>query len=282
MSHWTSSTISSRYAVYRPTYPAVLFEMVAKFCAPTRRHLALDIGCGTGQAVKGLAAHFSTVIGVDPSATQVAEAWQPPQGDPAKVSYVVGGAENFVVDPTVSSTNAQLRGAVDVVTVAQAMHWFHIPQFVAHVRPLLRDGGILAAWNYQTCRVNPPAIGAAVDAMDQMLMAKGYWPPERKHVDDNYASLVADIHTTGAFKLVHQEQLLHSVHMTVADALLYFSTWSGVQRFAKAHPNGPHLLEELEKQCYANVRSKAERVELVFPINYFIFEAITTSPKSKL
>ena len=53
------------------------------------------------------------------------------------------------------------------------------------------------------------ALGTTmVDAMDKMLMDGGYWPRERRHVDDNYAQLVPLIEQSGVFKLKHQDQII--------------------------------------------------------------------------
>ena len=38
--------------------------------------------------------------------------------------------------------------SADLVTVAQALHWFDLPPFYAEVRRVLRPGGIVAAWCY--------------------------------------------------------------------------------------------------------------------------------------
>lgn len=279
MAHWTSGNISSKYAAYRPTYPKEVFERVAEFASG--RKLAIDIGCGTGQAVKGLASTFDKIVGVDPSPTQVAEAWKPLMVDQQQktknahhcdVSYIVGGAETFVVDP-IAKSNAEVLAKVDLVTVAQALHWFDIPKFTGQITPLLKpDGqGVFATWNYNTCDVLPKPCGDAVHKLDAMLMREGYWPKERKHIDDNYKNLIPQIEQSSRLRLVHQEAIFHDVPMSVKDAVLYFSTWSGIQRYHAAHPENISLLEDLEQIFYAQAPDPTDKLLMRFPINLFIF-----------
>ena len=60
------STVASRYAAARPTYPQALFDWIAAL-APARDR-AWEAGCGSGQATRGLASVFGEVYATDPSA----------------------------------------------------------------------------------------------------------------------------------------------------------------------------------------------------------------------
>lgn len=131
------------YAQFRPEYPAAWYAALAAL-APGRA-LAWDCGTGNGQAAAGLAAHFAHVYATDASAEQIALA-RPAPG----VSYAVAPAEQC----------ALADGTVDLVTVAQAVHWFDHARFYAEVRRVLRSGGVLAVWVYHLIEVDP-----AVDAL---------------------------------------------------------------------------------------------------------------------
>src|SRR5690606_31583471 len=117
------------YAQARPTYPEALFDWLAAQCA--QRELAWDAGCGNGQAAIALARHFARVIATEPSAEQVAQAPAHP-----RVEYRVEPAES----PSLADASA------DLVTVAQAMHWFDLDRFHVGVRRVLRPGGLVAVW----------------------------------------------------------------------------------------------------------------------------------------
>src|SRR4051812_14537823 len=110
------STISARYAAYRPHYPAALVELLAMH-APAR-HLAWDVGCGTGQLSVALATRFDQVIATDPSAAQIAAASAAP-----RVTYRCEPAEASTLETQ----------SCDLVVAAQAAHWFDWPRFVAEV-----------------------------------------------------------------------------------------------------------------------------------------------------
>jgi len=125
------SAHASAYATARPHYPAALFDWLAFQCET--RSLAWDAGCGNGQASRALAAHFAEVYASDPSAEQVAAA-----KPVANIRYVVEPAEECGLDD----------GYADLVTVAQAMHWFDVSRFQAEARRVLKPGGLFAAWTY--------------------------------------------------------------------------------------------------------------------------------------
>lgn len=111
------------YAACRPTYPTGLIEYLASLCAA--RKLAWDAGTGSGQAAVRLAAHFERVLATDASPEQIGHA-QAHQ----RVEYRLALAH----DSGLPSHSA------DLVTVAQALHWFDLPRFYAEVRRVLRPG----------------------------------------------------------------------------------------------------------------------------------------------
>lgn len=107
---------AAAYAAYRPSYPRELFRLISDFAGPgSARGQALDLGCGTGQVAAELGAAYERVVGIDPSAAQVAAAAQAPNL-PANVEYLLGPAEAV-------PRGAVAAGAVDLITCAQALHW---------------------------------------------------------------------------------------------------------------------------------------------------------------
>ena len=87
--HWYAEGAAD-YARFRPSYPPELADCLAEL-APARR-LAVDVGCGSGQLTVQLARHFGAVVGVEPSADQVAHATAHP-----RVTYVCAPAEQLPV-----------------------------------------------------------------------------------------------------------------------------------------------------------------------------------------
>ncbi|MEO7323855.1 MAG: class I SAM-dependent methyltransferase [Dokdonella sp.] len=197
------------YHEARPTYPAALFDWLA--AQTTARDLVWDAGCGNGQASVALAGNFKRVRATDPSATQIENA-----ETRANVEYRVEPAEQ-----------ASLSDAsVDLVTVAQALHWFDQARFHAEVRRVLKPRGVFAAWTYADCRID-----AAVDALKDHLyvdLTGPYWPPERAHVESGYRTLPFP------FEEITAPTFEMQAHWTLAQFLAYLRSWSATQRYLKA------------------------------------------------
>ncbi len=164
------STVAESYARFRPAYPASLYSWLAAQCP--RHEAAWDCGTGTGQAARGLAAHFGHVFATDPSAEQVAHAAPHPA-----VTYGVAPAE----------ASGLPDASVDLVTVAVALHWFDLDRFYAEVRRVARPGSVIAAWCYTRAFITPP-IDAIVEGYYGNVVGP-YWPMERRHVEDGYRNL---------------------------------------------------------------------------------------------
>ncbi len=259
MAFWTSGSVSKSYDLYRISYPAELFDFVVR-CAPGRE-AAIDVGCGTGQAIRGISSSFARVVGVDPSASQIDAAFRAPN-----VEYVQGAAESFLCPP-------DLVGTVDLITVAQAMHWFNIPLFARHCEKILKPGGIIAAWTYPLCRVTPSAIEKLLDEMNNEMHQSESWPKERRFVDNNYATLLPLFAATSAIQFAETSVFPVVQRYTVMDFLQYLSTMSGVGQYRKKFPDRKDLLERYGQQMVAAAGGSMEAVvEATFTNHVFIMK----------
>jgi len=202
------------YALARPAYPAALFDWLAAQ-APGRT-LAWDVATGNGQAAAGLAAHFEAVFATDASAQQIDQA-----SAPGNVRFGVEAAEQC------SLTD----GSADLVSVAQALHWFDHARFYPEVHRVLRPGGLFAAWTYRLSTVSP-AIDAVVWRLYEGIVGP-WWPPERCHVDAGYADLPFP------FREVPDPQIRMQTTHTLAQYLAYLRTWSAVRRYQAARGEDP-------------------------------------------
>ena len=196
------------YARFRPTYPAALYAFLAG--AVDACELAWDCATGSGQAAVGLAEHFARVIATDASGPQIAHAATHP-----RVDYRVAEA-------TASGLPA---ASVDLVTVAQALHWFDNAAFYTEVRRVAKPDGVCAAWGYGLMRVTP-AVDAVVEHFYRDVVGP-YWPPERAYLDAGYRTL--------AFPFPEFAAPAFSMTATwpLADLLGYLATWSAAKRYAK-------------------------------------------------
>lgn len=161
---------AGRYAAFRPTYPAAMIASVAAL-AP-RRERCWDVGTGSGQAAVLLAEHFAHVDATDASASQVAHATAH-----QRVSYHVAPAEASPLPDA----------SIDLVTVAQALHWFDLPAFYREVQRVAVPGAAIAAWTYGLIEVDAD-VDAVVHWFYEARLGT-YWPFERRHVESGYATL---------------------------------------------------------------------------------------------
>ena len=194
---------SPQYARARPDYPAALFSALATLSPG--RELAWDAGTGNGQAAVGLARHFTRVLATDPSAAQLAEARAEP-----RISY-----------RQARDGDSGLAGrSADLITVAQAAHWFDLDAFYQEALRVLRPGGVLALWCYGLCRITPE-IDAVIERFYTETIGP-WWPPERRHVEAGYHTLSFPL-AESAFP---QSDMQH--RWTLTQLIDYVGTWSAV------------------------------------------------------
>jgi hypothetical protein len=208
---------ASDYARYRPDYPAALFEFLAGL-APGRRR-AWDCATGNGQAAIGLASHFETVVATDASVRQVLAAARRDG-----VRYAIASAE----EPPLEDET------IDLVTVAQALHWFDRARFWVEVRRLLVRGGAVAVWSYHGFHVTPE-VEAVIHRYYKDVVGP-YWPPGRGIVEQGYRALEFP------FAEVEPPTFPLEKRWDLAALMGYLRTWSATQRYLEAIGSDPLLL----------------------------------------
>ena len=135
------SQVAPEYASWRPRYPEALFDYLASLVQ--RRALAWDCAAGSGQATIPLASRFERVVATDISVAMLGQASPNP-----RVEYYAATAEaSGLPDRT-----------VDLVTVAQGLHWLDVDAFYAEVHRVLAPGGVLAVWTYGLQQLGDPGL----------------------------------------------------------------------------------------------------------------------------
>ena len=204
------------YARFRPNYPERLFDWLAAQTAGHDR--AWDVGCGNGQASLPLATHYAQVVATDLSAEQIAQAPAHPRiRYHAAPSHLSGLAD----------------ASCDLVTIAQALHWFDFDAFYAEVRRVLKPGGLIAAWTYQLLRADP-AIDAVLEDFYRRQLGP-HWPPERRWVDLGYREMPFP------FSEIATPAMEIRLEWSLPDLLAYLGTWSATQRCIQAEARDPTL-----------------------------------------
>jgi SAM-dependent methyltransferase len=146
-----------------------------------------------------------------------------------RIEYRVAGAEHAPLE----------NNSVDLITVAQALHWFDQTQFFQEAWRVLKQNGVLAVWSYNLLSINPP-IDAIVNYYYQDIVGP-YWPPERRLVENGYPPLPTPFHE------IDVPDFAMTSHWTLADLLGYLGTWSASVYYAKAQQHDPllHIRETL-------------------------------------
>jgi len=122
---------STEYSVYRPGYPKELFSYLSSISQSNER--AWDCATGNGQSALAVSKHFDEVIATDASKNQIDNAVEE-----MGIIYRVEKAEKTSID----------NESVDLITVAQALHWFNIEEFSNEALRVLKAKGVLAVWAY--------------------------------------------------------------------------------------------------------------------------------------
>jgi SAM-dependent methyltransferase len=208
------SNHAADYAKYRPGYPQTLFDWL-RTLTPAQQ-LAWDVGTGNGQAAVELARYFAQVVATDPSAAQIGSA-----APHANVSYRV--------EPAESSSLAV--GSVDLITVAQALHWFEFERFYTEVKRVLKPTGVFAAWTYALNEVTP-AVDAVVRHLYREIVG-AYWPPERHYVDACYRTIPFPLTE------IQAPSIRMETNWTLHDYVSYLHTWSATQRYRQTNNRNP-------------------------------------------
>jgi SAM-dependent methyltransferase len=223
------------YALYRPSYPAELFDYLASI-APERR-VAWDCGTGNGQAALGLARHFSRVIATDASGEQIAHA-VPHE----RIEYRVQRAEDVDLEPE----------TVDLVTVAVAVHWFDLDQFYAVVKRVLVPQGVLAVWTYYYPVIDP-AVDHLLDHYYREVLA-GYWPARIGYVEQRYQTLPFP------FSELDPPATEMQADWNLDQLAGFLSSWSATQRYQAER--GDHPLRQIWAEL-SQAWGGAERVRRI-------------------
>jgi SAM-dependent methyltransferase len=209
------SNQAALYANYRPGYPGSLIDYVLSFVQD--RICAWDCATGNGQAALLLAPYFQRVEATDISRKQIDHAVQHPS-----IVYSVEGVEG----------NGFPDNAFDLITVAQAYHWFNFDTFLREARRTGKKGSVVAVWGYGLVQTSDPDLQNAIDHFYVDIVGK-YWDPERKYIDEKYETV--PFH----FKPLPSKNFAIEMLWNPTDFIGYLNTWSSVQHFIKANGNNP-------------------------------------------
>lgn len=231
------SVQSAQYAQFRPTYPQELYEFLLSLV--NENNTAWDCATGNGQVARELAKHFKQVFGTDISENQLKHAAQK-----ENISYLVEDSEK-------SSFSDH---TFDLITVAQAIHWFDFDAFYAEVKRTLKPRGIFAAFGYGVMQIDAK-VDVVINKLYRLILGK-YWDEERRYIDEKYQTILFP------FEEIAAPALDIKTRWNFDQLIGYLNTWSALQHYKKANNSNPIeiVITELE-QAWGK-----EDKEVTFPI----------------
>jgi ubiquinone/menaquinone biosynthesis C-methylase UbiE len=227
------------YLRYRPTYPKELFEYLKSLT--TEHTLAWDCGTGNGQSAINLADDYESVYASDPSAEQLKNAIL---ND--KVTYAVEKAEQTALE----------NNTVDLVTVAQAVHWFEFDLFYAEVKRVLKKDGVIAVWAYSLPTVSIAFDSIIRDFHDNIIGE--FWQVENKMIDLEYTTIPFP------FEEITTPQFYIQKKLTLKELLGHFRSWSATQKFIDSYNINP--LQDLEEKLLKYWLDENETKEITWKL----------------
>ena len=238
------SAQASDYARFRPTYPRALFQHISEACEG--HDLVWDCGTGNGQAAVALAPFFQKVIATDPSAKQLAEVTQHP-----KVEYRKAPAEASTLE----------AASTDLITVAQAFHWFDQPRFFVEVERVSKPGGLVAVWCYELCSITP-AVDSVVMELYRDILGP-YWDAGRRLVEEGYRN------EKFPFTELTAPKATMGLSWQFADLVGYLGTWSALVKYRDAKGEDPRILVMGELQRAWGDVGQEKTVTWPLPVRLF-------------
>jgi len=259
---------AAKYRLHRPNYPKQLFEYIIDYyfdkkVTNEKIPLALDVGCGNGQATADLSLFCERVIGIDVSANQIANAIKKDN-----IEYRCNTAEDL---------SFLQSNSIDLITTATAFHWFDIPVFIEEAKRVLKPHkGVLAIWAYGFSTLDNPTAAAISYEFYHDVLAP-YSNEKQWLVEDCYQSLVP--------LFPYQSTLRHytierQIETTLKGVLSMVETASPCQTYRKQNTEQAYqdLLNTLRQkliQCYIKTEDKDNNAE---PIDYDSIKMSLSSP----
>lgn len=206
---------SADYAKFRPVYPQELIDYLISLCE--NHDACWDCGTGNGQLAVKLSETFQKVYATDISDKQLSNATPKPN-----IEYSKQPAEQ---------TNFSNQ-YFDLITVAQAAHWFDHEQFNQEVNRILKPKGVIALIGYGLVQVEG-RVGEVIKEF-YWNVTKPYWDPERDHIEAAYQTIPFPFNEMADVPSFRMEK-----EMMLVDLVGYISTWSAVQHYKKDKGHSP-------------------------------------------
>ncbi|BDA79287.1 methyltransferase [Leptospira kobayashii] len=229
---------SDLYVKFRPSYPQEVFDFILSLVSA--RHLAWDVGTGNGQIAEVLSTYFDQVIATDISEKQISNAKKN-----EKIIYKLESAEKTDFPDN----------HFDLITVAQAIHWFDFSAFYSEVKRTGKRNGVLAVIGYGLLTTDSE-IQKWILHFYSGVLGK-YWDKERRYIDESYKTIPFP------FEEIPAPAISNDFEWSVEQMIGYLKTWSAIQNYIKEKNQNPleSGLEDLK-----SIWGEGKKRKVRFPI----------------
>jgi SAM-dependent methyltransferase len=211
------------YAQARPTYQQEMYAYITDLCENT--DAVWDCATGTGQAALPLSEIFTKVCATDINEKQISEA-----ESRNNIAYSVASAENTEFADE----------SFDLVTVAQALHWFDYDKFWPEVDRVLKPNGVFVAWGYDWTKIDFDVDFQIEENLFNLLT--NYWNPKAKILWGGYKPEKVSF----PYELIETPSFTIDLHWSIDQLFQYFLSWSSTQAYIK--DNGTRLIDHAKEQ----------------------------------
>lgn len=198
---------------FRPDYPPELYERILREVPPDRRHRALDLGAGTGKVTRELLAHFAEVIAVEP--------------DPLMAAKIREQLPRAVVRVSTAEECALDAVSIDLVTIANALHWMDAERVFANVHSWLQCEGILAVFDRPLPKVSPEIDAIVLGEL------RGPWKPHRDPRLQRSRNWEEKVRTAPGFQVIAETKFRNFVSMSSEDYAGFWRSTSYGSAYAR-------------------------------------------------
>jgi len=227
------------YSQFRPTYPKELFDHLQSL---TSEHdLAWDCGTGNGQSAMQLIKFYEKVYATDPSEEQIKNAFPN-----EKIFYKVERAEN----------SSLKDHSTDLITVAQAIHWFDFDRFYSEAKRVLKPKGIIAVWAYGIPSVDEK-LDPVIKNFHDHTVGK-FWLPENKLIENGYSTIPFP------FEEISSPEFFIRKKLTLTELSGHFRSWSATQKYIDAYQDNP--VELLKQRLAEHWKDKEAEKEVAWKL----------------
>jgi len=173
----------ANYVRFRPGYPTEVLALLRRECGLTPDSVIADIASGTGIFTRMLAENGNRVFGVEPN-DEMRRAGEQFLQNYARFTSIAGTAE---------ATTLPDR-SVDIVTAAQAAHWFDREKARREFLRILKPGGwTVLVWNERRTDSTP-----FLRDYEQLLLTYGTDYQEVRH--ERTTAEIADFFAPSSFR----------------------------------------------------------------------------------